>query len=130
MELTFLRSKLHEARVTQTSVDYDGSCAIDSDLMKLADISEYQQVDIYNLDNGERLTTYAITAEAGSATVSLNGAAAYKGKVGDKIIICTYAHFSEAEAALHKPILVYLDEHNQPLRISNRGYPHLSSVPD
>ena len=130
MELIFLKSKLHEARVTETRVDYDGSCAIDSDLMKLAEISEYQQVDIYNLADGERLTTYAIAAEAGSGTISLNGAAAYKGKVGDKIIICTYARFTEAEAAAHKPILIYLDENNQPLRVRHRIYPRLSRASD
>lgn len=131
MELTFLSSKLHRACVTRTEVDYDGSCAIDYELMVAADIYEYQQIDIYNLRTGDRFTTYAITADAGSRTVSLNGAAAHRGIAGDRIIICTYVRLSEEEAKTHKPILVYLDEHNGIIKTdSDIAYPHLSAVPD
>ena len=131
MELTLLQSKLHKACVTQTEVDYDGSCAIDSDLMAAAGICEYQQIDVYNLRNGDRFTTYAISADAGSRTISLNGAAAYRGKVGDRILICAYARLSDAETKTHKPTLVYLDEHNQIIKInSDIVYPRLSAMSD
>ena len=131
MELTFLQSKLHQACVTQTEVDYDGSCAIDSELMSAAGIREYQQIEIYNLRNGDRFTTYTIKAEAGSRMVALNGAAAYRGIVGDQIIICTYARLSEAEAETHKPTLVYLDEHNKIIKVDSEiAYPHLSAISD
>jgi len=119
MELTFLGSKLHRACVTQTEVEYDGSCAIDVELMALANIYAHQQIDIYNLRSGDRFTTYAIAAAAGSRTVALNGAAALRGIVGDRIIICTYVRLLESEAAAHQPLLVYLDEHNQPIRVSS-----------
>ena len=131
MELVFLKSKLHQACVTLTEVDYDGSCAIDLDLMSAAGIHEYQQVDIYNLRNGDRFTTYAIGADAGSRTIALNGAAAYRGKVGDRIIICTYARLSEAEAKTHEPVLVYLDEHNKIIKINSEiTFPQLSAIAD
>ena len=131
MELTFLQSKLHQACVTQTEVEYDGSCALDSELMSAAGIREYQQIEIYNLRNGDRFTTYAIKAEAGSRTISLNGAAAYRGIVGDRIIICTYAHLSEAEIETHKPILVYLNKDNRIIKINpDIAYPHLSAISD
>ena len=131
MELIFLQSKLHQACVTQTKVDYDGSCAIDSDLMATAGIGEYQQIEIYNLRNGDRFTTYAISAAAGSCTIALNGAAAYRGLVGDQIIICTYARLSVAEVKTHKPTLVYLDEYNRVVKInSDIAHPHLSAISD
>ena len=131
MELTFLQSKLHQACVTQTEVDYDGSCAIDSELMTVAGICEYQQVDVYNLRNGDRFTTYAISADTGSRTIALNGAAAYRGKVGDRIIICTYMRLSDAVIETHKPTLVYLDEHNRIIKINSEiSYPHLSTISD
>ncbi len=131
MELTFLQSKLHRACVTQTEVEYDGSCALDAELMSATGIREYQQIEIYNLRDGNRFTTYVIKAEAGSRTVSLNGAAAYRGRVGDRIIICAYARLSEAEAETHKPILVYLDKENQIIKInSDIAYRHLSAMPD
>ena len=131
MQLTFLQSKLHRACVMQTEVEYDGSCALDSELMSVAGICEYQQIEIYNLRNGDRFTTYAIKAEAGSRMVSLNGAAAYRGRVGDRIIICTYAHLSETEVETHKPILVYLNKDNRVIKINpDTAYPHLSAMSD
>lgn len=112
MQLTLLKSKLHQARVTHSELEYEGSCAIDADLMRAADIRPFEQIDIYNLANGERFTTYAILAEAGSGVISVNGAAAHKANPGDRVIICTYARMSEAEADVFSPRLVYLDENN------------------
>lgn len=107
------------ARVTQAELWYDGSCAIDSDLVKLAGLREFERIDIYNVDNGERFSTYVILAEAGSKTISMNGAAARKVQVGDRVIIAAYGQFDEAEAAKHKPKLVYLAEGNAVERTSN-----------
>ena len=116
MHLTLLKCKLHRARVTHSEVDYEGSCAIDEELLDLAGIREYEQIQIYNVTNGERFTTYAIRAEAGSRVFSVNGAAAHKAAPGDCIIICAYAVMSEAEADIFKPSLVYLNEHNRVIR--------------
>ena len=116
---TFLKAKLHMAKVTQAELWYDGSCAIDADLLKLSGMQEFEQIDIYNITNGERFTTYIITAEAGSGIISMNGAAARKCQVGDRIIIGTYGQFSEEEAAAHRPKLVYLNEDNSVERSSN-----------
>ena len=107
-----LKCKLHRGRVTHSELDYEGSCAIDSDLMELAGIHEYEQIQIYNVTNGERFTTYAIQAEAGSRVISVNGAAAHKADPGDIIIIAAYAQLSQQELASFKPSLVYLDEGN------------------
>ena len=112
MQLTLLKCKLHRACVTHAELDYEGSCAIDTELLEAAGIREYEQIDIYNITNGERFTTYAIKAEAGSKIISVNGAAAHKARPGDRVIICAYAGMSEVEVARHKPSLVYLDEHN------------------
>jgi aspartate 1-decarboxylase len=119
MDITLLKSKLHQACVTHSEVDYDGSCAIDGDLLDLADIREYEQIDIYNISNGERFTTYAIRAEARSRIISVNGAAAHKANPGDRVIICTYARMSGEEARNFKPKLVYLDENNHVVRIKD-----------
>ena len=116
---TLLKAKLHMASVTQAELWYDGSCAIDADLVRLAGMREFEQIDIYNVSNGERFTTYIILAEPGSKTISLNGAAARKAQVGDRIIIATYGQFNEAEASKHKPKLVYLREDNSVERTSN-----------
>jgi len=100
-------------------LDYEGSCAIDADLMKLASIHEYEQIQIYNVTNGERFTTYAIQAEAGSRVISVNGAAAHKAAPGDHVIICAYAVLDADEMKQFKPSLAYLDEANRVLRTSN-----------
>ncbi|MCB2262224.1 MAG: aspartate 1-decarboxylase [Candidatus Thiosymbion ectosymbiont of Robbea hypermnestra] len=120
MQLTLLKCKLHQARVTHAELEYEGSCAIDETLMETAGIREYEQIHIYNLANGERFTTYAIRAEAGSRVISVNGAAAHKASPGDRLIICTYAAMSEAEADAFEPNLVYLDERNRILRTGCR----------
>ena len=119
MQLTVLKCKLHRACVTHSELDYEGSCAIDVDLMKLAGIHEYEQIQIYNVTNGERFTTYAIQAEAGSRVISVNGAAAHKAAPGDRVIICAYAVLDADEMKQFKPSLVYLDEANRILRTGN-----------
>lgn len=119
MQLTLLKAKLHRACVTHAELDYEGSCAIDADLLALAGILEYEQIQIYNVTGGERFTTYAIRAEAGSRIVSVNGAAAHKARPGDRVIICAYGAMGEQEARLHKPRLVYLDEANRVTRTAN-----------
>ena len=118
MELIFLKSKLHQACVTHVEVDYDGSCAIDVALLEVAGIAEYEQIDIYNMSSGERLTTYAIAAERGSKIISMNGATARKACVGDRVIICCYCRLSTDEALCHRPQLIYLDENNTVVRIA------------
>jgi aspartate 1-decarboxylase len=120
MQLTLLKCKLHRACVTHAELEYEGSCAIDEELMRLADIREYEQIQIYNLANGERFTTYAIRAEAGSRVISVNGAAAHKATPGDRVIICAYAAMDEALADVFEPSLVYLNEHNRVLRTGHQ----------
>jgi len=112
MHCTMLKAKLHRACVTHAELDYEGSCAIDGKLLELAGIHEYEQIQIYNVNNGERFTTYTIRAEDNSRIISINGAAAHKAQPGDRIIICAYAQMTQQEVALHKPTLVYLNEHN------------------
>ena len=90
MEITVLKTKLHQACVTHAELEYDGSCAIDGVLLDKAGIHEYEQIDIYNITNGERFTTYAIRAEENSRIISVNGAAAHKANPGDRVIICAY----------------------------------------
>lgn len=120
MELTLLKSKLHRVNVTHAELDYEGSCAIDSDLLDLAGIREYEQLHIYNVNNGERFVTYAIRAEAGSKVISVNGAAAHRAKPNDKLIVCTYARFTNQEADVFQPQLVYVDDDNQVMRVSQQ----------
>lgn len=119
MQLTMLKCKLHRARVTHAELDYEGSCAIDGKLLDLAGIHEYEQIQIYNVANGERFTTYAIRAEDGSGVISVNGAAAHKARVGDRVIICSYCEVEAAAAKSHKPKLVYCDETNRVTRTAN-----------
>jgi len=116
---TFLRSKLHHARVTHAELEYEGSCAIDGHLLDTAEIHEYEQIQIYNLDNGQRFITYAIRAENHSGIISVNGAAAHKANPGDRLIICSYASVDQNEMAHFKPRLVYLDDANKITRTSH-----------
>jgi aspartate 1-decarboxylase len=118
MQRTLLKSKLHRVTCTHSELHYEGSCAIDQDLLDAGDIREYQQIDIYNIANGERFTTYAISAERGSGIISVNGAAARRAAPGDLLIIAAYAAYDEAELANFKPDLVYVDANN---RIQRKG---------
>ena len=113
MQRIMLKAKLHRVRVTHSELHYEGSCAIDDDLLDAADIREYQQIDIYNVTNGERFTTYAIRAQRGSGVISVNGAAAHKANPGDILIIATYAMYTELELQKYHPQLVYVDERNR-----------------
>ncbi len=119
MQLTVLKAKLHQASVTHSKLDYDGSCAIDSVLLEKAGIHEYEQIQVYNITNGERFTTYAIHAERKSRIISVNGAAAHKANPGDRVIICSYARLDEKEIASHKPTLIYMDKENNITHINN-----------
>ena len=119
MQYTMLNAKLHRACVTHAELEYEGSCAIDNALLDAAGIHAYEQIQIYNVTNGERFTTYAIKAESGSRIISINGAAAHKATPGDRIIICSFTSFSHHELANFKPTLVYLDENNTIIRSSN-----------
>lgn len=110
---TLLKTKLHRACVTHAEVDYEGSCAIDSELLDLAGILEYEQIHLYNVSNGERLITYAIRAEARSRIISVNGAAAHKAAPGDRVIICAYTTLNNQELAGYQPTLIYLNEINE-----------------
>jgi len=112
MQVTLLKSKLHRVTTTHAELDYEGSCAIDGHLLEVAGIREYEQIQIYNINNGERFTTYAIRAEEHSGTISVNGAAAHKANPNDLLIIATYASMDDAEADNFKPKLVYFDENN------------------
>jgi aspartate 1-decarboxylase len=110
---TMLQSKIHRATVTEADLHYEGSCAIDQDLLEAADIRQFQQIDIYNVTNGERFTTYAIRGERGSGIISVNGAAARKAMVGDVVIIATYVGVEELQVSTHRVKIVLVDEHNK-----------------
>ena len=112
MQRTMLKSKLHRATVTHSELHYEGSCAIDETLLDAANIHEYEQIQIYNVTNGERFTTYAIRAARDSGIISVNGAAAHKATPGDLVIIATYAVYNELELARYEPELVYVDADN------------------
>jgi aspartate 1-decarboxylase len=114
MYLNFLKGKLHHARVTHVELEYEGSCAIDQHLLEMAGILENEQIHIYNLANGERWITYAIKAPAGSKVISINGAAAHKAEIGDRIIICAYGWYTEEEVKTHKPRVLRLGKQNEP----------------
>ena len=115
MLITVCKSKIHRATITEANLDYVGSITIDSDLMRRADLIEYEKVQVANISNGERFETYVIAGKSGSGTIGLNGAAARKGDVGDLIIIIAYGLFEKEEAALFKPTFIHVDKDNKPL---------------
>ena len=125
MKLTMLKSKIHRVTVTHAELDYEGSCAIDQNLLDKAGILPFEQLHIYNVNNGERFTTYAITAPRDSGTIGVNGAAAHKASPDDLLIICTYAELEAGEAEHFNPMLVYVDESN---RITHSNHGHLAAV--
>lgn len=108
-----LKSKIHRAAVTHCELHYEGSCAIDEDLLDAADIRESEQVHIWNIANGERFITYAIRGERGSGIVSLNGSAARRASVGDLVIIAAFGMVADDEAGPHLPRLVFVDADNR-----------------
>lgn len=110
---TLLKSKIHRAAVTHCELHYEGSCAIDEDLLDAAGILDNEQVHIWNVDNGERLVTYAIRGERGSGMISLNGSAARRAAVGDLVIIAAFAQVAEEQARNFRPKLVFVDADNR-----------------
>jgi aspartate 1-decarboxylase len=113
MQRTMLKSKLHRVHVTHSELHYEGSCAIDEELLEAANINEYEQISIYNVTNGERFSTYAIRADRHSGIISVNGAAAHKAHPKDIIIIASYAGYDEEELKNYSPQLVYVDQQNR-----------------
>jgi aspartate 1-decarboxylase len=113
MLLTMLKCKLHRVTVTECDLHYEGSISIDARLIEAAGLLINERVEIYNIDNGERFATYVIEAKKGSGTIGLNGAAARKACVGDKLIICAYAAFEPAEAKQHEPVIVICGAKNK-----------------
>jgi aspartate 1-decarboxylase len=118
MRITMLKSKLHQATVTDADLSYEGSVSIDTKLIAAAKLRPFERVEIYNINNGARFATYVIEGKDGE--ICLNGAAARLVQRGDRVIICCYADFDEAEAAQHVPTVVLLDERNRP----KAGIPH------
>lgn len=113
MYRTLLKSKIHRVAVTDCELHYEGSCAIDEDLLDAAGMVENEQVHIWNINNGERFITYAIRGERGSGIISVNGSAARRAAVGDLIIIAAFAQVAEDQVASFEPKLVFVDEHNR-----------------
>ncbi|MBR0055923.1 MAG: aspartate 1-decarboxylase [Kiritimatiellae bacterium] len=116
-----LKSKLHHLRVTSCAPEYQGSLLIDGALMEAAGIANWEKLLVANLENGERFETYAIAWRRGSGVACLNGAAACKGRVGDRLIVMTFALLDEKELKTHKPRVVVLDEKNTPLTAEPLG---------
>ena len=108
-----LKSKIHRATVTAANVDYEGSITIDKELMGVAKLVEYEKVDVYNISNGQRFSTYVMRGDHGRGEICLNGAAARLVSVRDLIIICSYSHHDEKEVGKHKPVIVHVDEKNR-----------------
>ncbi len=113
MQRTLLKSKLHRVTVTRTELHYEGSCAVDEALLEAADLREYERVDIYNVNTGDRFSTYVVRAPRGSGTVCVMGAAARLAGIGDRLIVAAYAAFEESEIPTHRPRVVLVDEANR-----------------
>ena len=113
MQVTMLKSKIHRAVVTQSELNYVGSITIDKEILEAAGIIEYEKVQVVDVDNGNRLETYVIAGESGSGIICLNGAAARCVQVGDKVIIMAYVQMDTAEAEIHRPKVVLVDENNK-----------------
>jgi aspartate 1-decarboxylase len=114
MLINMLQAKLHRVKVTRADLHYEGSCGIDENLLERSGIREFQHIEIYNVENGERLTTYAIKSPRGSGEICLNGAAARKAAVGDHIIICAYNGYTKEDLEEYRPVVVLVDENNKP----------------
>jgi aspartate 1-decarboxylase len=110
---TLLKSKIHRATVTDCELHYEGSCAIDEDLLEAANLAENEQIHVWNINNGERFVTYAIRGQRGSGIISLNGSAARRASVGDLVIIAAFGLVPEDQVAGHKPKLVFVEDANR-----------------
>ena len=113
MERQYLNSKIHRAMVTNSNIDYEGSCEIDVALLKAANIGPYEKIDIYDITNGERLSTYAIPGKPDTGIIGINGACCHKIKINDEIIICSYTMLNENERVNHAPTIIYVNQSNQ-----------------
>lgn len=121
MQRTLLKSKIHRAVVTQADLEYEGSVTIDSELLLASDILEHERIEVYNINNGERFSTYAIPGPAGSGVICINGAAAHLAKPGHKVIIASYVVLEEAELATFRPRVILVDGQNRPKASANRS---------
>ena len=119
MNKIMLLAKLHRVTVTDSDLHYEGSCGIDEDLLEAAKMHEFEKIELYNINNGERFSTYIIKAPKGSGIISLNGAAARRAHVGDHLIICTYGQIDQSEVPNHKPTIVLVGEKNQITQIKS-----------
>jgi aspartate 1-decarboxylase len=117
MQRFMLKSKIHRAKITGKELHYEGSLSLDASLMESAKLLPFEKIEVYNVNNGQRFSTYVIPASAGSGEVRLNGAASRLGEIGDIIIIASYALYDEEELKNFKPFLVYVDEHNRILEV-------------
>ena len=113
MRRSLLKSKIHRATVTEADLDYEGSLTVDKDLMEAADLLPYEEVNIFNITNGHRFSTYVIEGERGSNTVCVNGAAAHLAREGDCLIVASFSYYDEEECKSHIPRLIYVNEENE-----------------
>ena len=119
MYISMLKSKIHRAVITQAELDYVGTITIDEQLMEAAGLVEYERVHVVNVNSGSRIETYVIAGQRGSGVICLNGAAARAGQKGDPVIIMAYADMTPDEAAVQRPKVVFVDEKNMPVRVTN-----------
>lgn len=119
MQRQMMKSKIHRATITACDVDYVGSISIDADLMRQADLLENEQVHVWDIANGARMVTYAIEDEAGSGTIQINGAAARLVNEGDKVIICSYAAYGDADLETYSPVVVHVDDENRTVAVDS-----------
>ncbi len=117
---TLLKSKIHRVKTTHAELHYEGSCAIDEDLLDASGIVENEQIHIWNVDNGERFVTYAIKGQRGTGMISVNGSAARRAAVGDLLIIAAFAQVHEDQIAAHKPKLVFVNDQNQQVELRDK----------
>lgn len=116
MQRFMMKSKIHRATVTSADLHYEGSLTVDQDLMDAADLVSYEEIQVVNVNNGARLTTYVVPGPRGSGVVQLNGAAARLGLPGDKVILISYGVYPDADARRHAPRVVFVDERNRMVR--------------
>ena len=128
MLINLLQAKLHRVCVTRADLHYEGSCGIDETLLERAGIREFQHLEIYDIENGERFTTYAIKSPRESGEICLNGAAARKVMIGDHLIICAFSTYNEAELSSYRPVIVVVDEKNRPQLLTSKQYSKASVV--
>ncbi len=127
MTRTFLNGKIHKATVTNSRIEYEGSCEIDISLLNACGIKPFEKIDIYNITNGERLSTYAIPGKAESGVICVNGAACHKIGIKDQIIICSYIELHAEEIINHKPTIIYVDSENKIIEKENYGSINLAN---